>query len=73
MPMSRAPKPAPRVTIGVARDEAFCFYYQDNLDFLERAGAKLVEFSPLRDTQSAAGSSMLFIWEAGTPSSTRNS
>ncbi|QJB55596.1 cobyrinate a,c-diamide synthase [Pseudodesulfovibrio sp. zrk46] len=37
------------VTIGVARDAAFCFYYEENLRLLREAGARLVEFSPIDD------------------------
>ncbi|NOQ45622.1 MAG: cobyrinate a,c-diamide synthase, partial [Desulfobulbaceae bacterium] len=47
--------------IGIARDQAFCFYYQDNFDMLKSAGAELVSFSPLHDTMLPAGVTGLYL------------
>ena len=48
------------VRIGVARDRAFCFYYQAGLDELRRQGAELVEFSPLTSAHLPAGLDALY-------------
>jgi cobyrinic acid a,c-diamide synthase len=57
-PSRPAPRRALHPILAVARDEAFCFYYPENLELLIEEGAKVEFFSPLRGERpdaSAAG------------------
>ena len=49
------------VRIGVARDRAFCFYYEDSLDLLRQLGAELIPFSPLADEKLPDGVQGLYL------------
>lgn len=53
--------PAARARIAVAMDEAFHFYYRDNLDILEHLGAEFLPFSPLNDRELPAGTEGIYI------------
>ena len=53
--------PKKQIRLGVARDAAFCFCYQDNLDLLERAGAAITFFSPLQDAKLPEGIDALYL------------
>ena len=58
----RAPLPKLNgVRVAVAKDEAFCFLYRDNLALLEELGAKLLYFSPIRDAGLPAGAQGLLL------------
>jgi cobyrinic acid a,c-diamide synthase len=66
LPSLPEPRPAPFSTKAVsrvawARDPAFCFYYEDNLDHLREAGGEVVAFSPLAAQSLPEGADVLYL------------
>ncbi len=43
------------LTLAVALDDAFCFYYRDNIEMFEERGVKIKYFSPLNDSEIPKG------------------
>ncbi|GAB6126362.1 cobyrinate a,c-diamide synthase [Humidesulfovibrio idahonensis] len=61
MAVGASPCPVPSVRIGVARDRAFCFLYEENLRLLAEAGAELHFFSPLAEAALPDGLDGLYL------------
>jgi cobyrinic acid a,c-diamide synthase len=53
--------PPADVRIAVARDRAFCFVYESNLQMLRKYGAELIEFSPLTDSSLPGNISGIYL------------
>ncbi len=49
-----------RLRLGLARDEAFCFYYPQNLELFEERGFEIVDFSPIHDQKLPEDLDMLY-------------
>ena len=50
-----------QIRLAVARDEAFCFLYEENLELLRELGCELVFFSPLHDNAIPANINGLYL------------
>jgi cobyrinic acid a,c-diamide synthase len=61
LPFAGSGKSQGLISIAVARDEVFCFVYDDNLRLLQEAGAEIVEFSPLRDERLPEGVTGIYL------------
>ena len=55
------PKLSRALNVSVAKDEAFCFLYEDNLKFLREIGAKVQFFSPLHESKLPEGTEVLLL------------
>jgi cobyrinic acid a,c-diamide synthase len=51
---------ARKLRLGVALDDAFCFYYPQNFEMFEARGFEIVPFSPLSDSEVPADIDMLY-------------
>ena len=64
-PIEAPPEPVreklPKVRIAAAKDEAFCFWYRDNLNLLKELGAELLFFSPIHDERLPEGAQGLIL------------
>ncbi|MCL4191118.1 MAG: hypothetical protein KJZ87_05190 [Thermoguttaceae bacterium] len=56
----RCRQPSRPLTIAVAYDEVFHYYFPDTLDSLEARGASIVDFSPLRDEHLPPGADIVY-------------
>ena len=52
---------APVARLAIARDRAFCFYYEENLELLRDAGFELVPFAPTRDPRLPADVNAVYV------------